>query len=40
MTPLKLGRDSFADFKTALRDLVPDLRSAHADEALAAAFGH
>lgn len=40
MPPIKLGRDSFADFKTALRDLCPSLRSSHADEVLASAFGH
>lgn len=37
---IKLDRDSFADFKTALRELCPSLRSSHADEALASAFGH
>ena len=37
---MRLSRDSFADFKIALRELFPGLRSAHADEALASAFGY
>jgi hypothetical protein len=39
MPPMKINRDSFADFKIALRELCPGLRSAHADEVLASGFG-
>lgn len=36
---LRITRNSFVDFKAALRSLCPELRSAHADEALASGFG-
>ncbi|WP_052726261.1 hypothetical protein [Devosia epidermidihirudinis] len=36
---ITVDRDSFATFKHALREICPQLRSSHADEALAAALG-
>lgn len=36
---ITVDRDSFATFKRALRELFPQLRSSHADQALAFALG-